>query len=231
MFFAEIAGHNDAERITMPVRQPDAVHFVRKQRRRVHCLLQRNGVNVVVDAVKAHARGARKRRGLVEQIAQGQTFPKGVTDQAGIQPVANAHQRRLLLDRRKSQEILKPPGRPIPHQTVHFEMPKTNIHSRVNHIFGHAIKQIVGRDGLNDAAFVLRAIVTESGHAIKFARKGDTAARHCDSNGAQHKRASPDCWSEFLIFALDFWSHEKLKTRDERSLENKNTECEAYERD
>src|SRR4029434_1844722 len=213
----------------MPVWQPDAVHFVRKQRRRIHGLLQRNRVSVVIDAMKAHARAARKRCRLVKQIAQRQTFPDSVTDQARIQPVANAHQRRFLTGRRKSEEILESPGRPIPHHTVHFKAPKTNIHSRIDNVLGYAIKQIVRRDWLDDTPFVLRAVVTKGGHAIKCARESAPAASQCDSNRAQQKRASAHRRSEFLLFALDFWSCQKLKPSYERSLENKNTERKADE--
>ena len=58
MFLAEVTRNDYAQRIAMPVRQQDAVHFVREQRRRLHSFLQWNGVGVIVDAVEAHARGA-----------------------------------------------------------------------------------------------------------------------------------------------------------------------------
>ena len=68
MFLAEVTRNDHAQRIAMPVRQLDAVHFVREQRRRLHRFLQRNGIVVIVHAVETHARRARKWHSLIKQI-------------------------------------------------------------------------------------------------------------------------------------------------------------------
>ena len=91
MFFTEVARHDHAQRITMPMRQSNAVHVMGEQSGRFHRLLQRDGVGVIIDTVKTHPSGIRKRRSSLEQIAQGHTSPDGVTDEARVDPVANAH--------------------------------------------------------------------------------------------------------------------------------------------
>ena len=80
MFLAEVTRNDHAQRIAVPVRQRNAVHFVGEQRRRLHRFLQWNGVGVIIYAVEAHARGAGKWCSLIKQIAQRNTFPDSVTD-------------------------------------------------------------------------------------------------------------------------------------------------------
>ena len=91
MFLAKVAGNNHAQRITMPMWQRHAIHFVGKQRHRVHGFLERNRVGVIIDTMQTDARGIRKGTCLFEEIAQGKTFPDGIADQARIQTVADAH--------------------------------------------------------------------------------------------------------------------------------------------
>ena len=126
---------------------------------------------------------------------------------------------------------MKSPRRPVLHESDNFEVPKIDVYARINHVLGHAIKQIIRRNRLDHATLVLRAVVTKGRYAIKFARQRDTTSGHRDSDCAQHKCASPDCRSEFSVFACDFWSREKLKAADEGLLENKNTQRETDERD
>src|SRR2546430_1202944 len=186
--------------------------------------------NPAVAAVSADTSGVRKRRSLIEQIAQRKTFPDSVADETRVQPIADTHQCRFLLGRWKSSQILEAPFRPILHEPNNFEVPKIDIYARIDHVLGHAIKQIVRRNRLDAVTLVLRPIVTKSRCTIKFARQSDAATGESDSNCAQHKCASPDCWSKFSVFGRDFWSREKLKAANEYSLENENAERETDER-
>ena len=125
-------------------------------------------------------------------------------------------------------QIVEPIHAGILHQAVYFQMPKLNVDARIDNVFGHAVKLVVWCDRLDDAAFVLQAVVTECRRAIKFARQGHATASQRDSNRAQDKCASPDRGSEFSIFGSNPWSCEKLKARYERSLENENAQREAH---
>ena len=96
MFLAEVAGNDHPQRVTVPIRQRRAIHFVGKQRRRCHRFFERDSVSVIIDAVQAHPRGAGKHAGLVKQIPQRKTFPHGIADQTRIQAVTDTHKRCLL---------------------------------------------------------------------------------------------------------------------------------------
>src|SRR5205823_13231875 len=112
-----------------------------------------------------------QRRGGIDEVAQGQTFPDRIADQAGIESVANAHQSGLLFHESESFEIAEPVCRPVLHEPVDFEVPKIDLYPRVNDVLGAAIEQLVRRDWLDDAAFVLRAVVAEGGGAIKLTQQ------------------------------------------------------------
>src|SRR4029434_74819 len=103
MFFAEVTRDDETQRITVAIRQLYAVHFISKQRGWLQRLLKRNCVGVIVDTMKAHARCAGKWHGSVENVTQRKTFPDSVADQARIQAIADAHQRRFLFLHFESQ--------------------------------------------------------------------------------------------------------------------------------
>src|ERR1700730_17670705 len=176
VFLSEISWNDDAQRITVPIRQRNAVHFVSKERSRIQCLLQRNGVGVIINAVQARARGISQRVGWFDQVAQGEAFPIRVAHQSGIEAVADAHESRLLLDGIKSFQIFEAIRRAVLHKAVHFQMPKANIDTRVDNVLCYTIKQYGEDPRLYDAAFVLRAVVAEGGDAKKFAYEGDAAS-------------------------------------------------------
>src|SRR5207253_1064695 len=113
----------------------------------------------------------------------------------------------------------------------HFKVPKINIHLGINHILRHAIKQLVRRNRLDDAAFVLRSVVAECCSTIKFADQRNTSARRCDSDCAQDKRAPTNSGSKLVVLLRDFLRCQKLKAKNEGSLEQKNAQREAYECD
>jgi hypothetical protein len=106
--------------------------------------------------------------GRFQKIAQPETFPPGVADQAGIQSVADAHQRGFLFDGWNILQMSKSIGSVVLDQAGYFQTPKIDIHSRIDHIFGHAIEQTVWCDRLDDTAFVLRAVVTEGRSPLKL---------------------------------------------------------------
>src|SRR5256886_1238718 len=143
----------------------------------------------------------------------------------------NHNNRRSRRGGRKSLKILKPPFRPVLHEAKDFEVPQICIYMRIDHVLGHAVKQIVRCNRLDDATLVLCAVVTKGRGAVKFSCQGDTTSGQSNSNCTQNKCTSPDCRSEFWGLARDFLSHEKLKAAHEHSLEDKNAESEANERD
>ena len=168
MLLAEVTGHDRAQWITVPIRQIDAVHGPGEDGCRLERFLDRDRVGVIVHAIEPHTLRFGERPGRIDQIAQREAFPNRVAHQSGVESVADAHQCRLLLDDVESFQIQKAIGSRILNKAVHFQVPKIDIHPRVDHVLGHAIKQIVRRDRLHDAAFVLRAVVTERRGAPKF---------------------------------------------------------------
>ena len=55
-------------------------------------------------------------------------------------------------------------------------MPKGNVHTRIDHVLGHAVKLIVRCYRLNDAPFVLQAVVTKRSRAIKLTQNCGAAS-------------------------------------------------------
>ena len=181
--------------------------------------------------MQTHPRGAGKRNGLVEQIAQRNAFPDRVAHQARVQSVADAHERGFLLGRCEAGKILKSPRSAILYKPAYFEMPEINVHLGINNILCDAIKQFVRCDRLDDLAFVLCAVITECCDSKKLASQRKAATGHGDSYCAQDKRAPANGRTEFVLVPPGFSCRQKLKTSDNRSLEQKNAQREAYERD
>ena len=231
MFFAEVAWHDHAQRVTMPVRQWDTVHFVGEQRGWLHGFFQQDGIGVIINAVKAHAGGVGKRRSSVKQVPHRNALPASVADQARVQAVADTHERRFLLGHFQSHEILKSPRGAILHEPIHFKVPEVGIHLWVDHVLRHAIKQFVRRNWLDDAALVLRAVVAECCGTIKFASQRNSATRGSNADCAQDKCSPADGRTEFVVVLPNFSRCQKLKAGNERSLEQKNAQREAYECD
>ena len=71
------------------------------------------------------------------------------------------------------------------------------------------------------------AVVAERCDAIKFASQRNTAACYSDSDRAQHKRAPANGRSKFVLLLPKFSRFQKLKTRDESSLEQENAKRET----
>ena len=147
--------------------------------------------------MQLHFGRAGERRRRFEQIAHGHAFPTRVAHQTGIEPVADAHERRFLFDRIDRLDVLELERDRLLDQPVHFQVPEANVHLRIDHVLGHAIKLIVRRDRLDDASFVLRAVITKRGGAIKFAAERDSAAGDEHTESAQNERAPSDGRTEF----------------------------------
>ena len=159
------------------------------------------------------------------------TFPDGVAHQAGVQSVADAHERCLLLDRSDGGEIFEPILTRILDEAVHFEMPQVHIHARIDNVFRHAIKQFIRRDRLNDTAFVLRSVITKRSRAIKFPHQTNATAGNEHAEPAQDQRAPSNCWSELLLVASSFCTSEKVKPGYKGSFKSENSERETDQRD
>ena len=181
--------------------------------------------------MEAHPGGVGKRRGPVKQVTQRNTFPEGIADQARVQAVADTHERRFLLDLFPSHKVLKSPRGPVLHESVHFKVPEINIHPGIDHILCYAIEQFVRRNWLDDAAFILRAVVAECCSTIKFSRQRNSATRGSNSDYAQDKCSPADGRTEFVVVLPNFSRCQKLKAGDECSLEQKKAQREAYQCD
>src|SRR6266516_2758739 len=162
---------------------------------------------------------------------QRHAFPNGVADQSSVEPITDAHQRRFLFYRRKALQILKTISGGILDESGDFQMPKINVDARIDYILGHAIKRLVRRNRLNDSTFVLRAVVTEGGCAVKFAQHRCAPSRNDQAKSAQNQRAPADRGTKFSIFAFRSCPNEKMKSCNKRSLENEKTKRQANERD
>src|SRR5205823_12926574 len=123
------------------------------------------------DAVEPDFRGARDGRGRREEHAHRHTFPLRVTHQAGIESVADAHQGRFLLDGGERFEPVEPIGLARLDEAGDLEPPEIGVHLWIDNVLRYAIELVVRRDRLNDAAFVLSAIVTEGRGALEPAKK------------------------------------------------------------
>src|SRR5207253_401324 len=137
----------------------------------------------------------------------------------------------LSFDDGESFQILKSIRGWVLHESVHFQVPKIDIYSRIDHVLSHAVKEVVRRDRLDHATFVLRAVVAKRGRAIKFLNQTRATAGDGHAEPTQNERASSNRWAEFAVFAFRFFPSEKMKSGNERSLKNKNTQGKADQRD
>jgi len=87
-----------------------------------------------------------------------------------------------------------------------------DIHSRIDHVLRHTIKQLVRRDRLDDVAFVLRAVVAKRRSTIKLASQRDPAARDCSSDRTEYKSTPADRRTEFVVSIGDFFLCKKSRT-------------------
>ena len=230
MFFAEVTRYDESQRITVPIRQLPAVHFISKQSGWFQRLLERNRIGVIIDTMKAHTHRAGKRHRPIQNVPQRETFPDSIADQACIQTIANAHQRRFLLLHFESHQVVEAPCGRVLHKSAYFEMPKVDIHPWIDHILRHTIKQFVRRDRLHDAAFVLRAVIAKRRSTIKLASQREAAARNCSSDRTQHKSTPADRGTEFVVAVSDSSLCKKSKSNYQRTLEHKNAEYETDQR-
>ena len=90
-------------------------------------------------------------------------------------------------------------------------MPQIDVDLRIDHVLGDTVEQVVRRNRLNDAAFVLRAVIAEGCCAIQFARQRDSATSSCETNSAQHECTASDSWSELIILLAYFFRGQKSK--------------------
>src|SRR5207244_7693180 len=80
---------------------------------------------------------------------------------------------------------------------------KINIHPRIDDILRHAIKQFGRRDRLDNAAFILRAVVTKGRRTIKLASQRNSTDRNCSSDYAKDKSTPSDRRAEFIVPSAD----------------------------
>src|SRR5262249_11503952 len=189
-----------------------------------------NGVGVIVDAVESDAFCAGHRTRGIEQIAQHDSFPTSVAHESGIESVADTHERRLLFDFGERLQVLESVASRGLHQSIDFQMPKIFIHPRIDHVLGHAIKQIVRRDRLYLTAFVVRAVITKRRRIIKFSEQANATAGNENAEAAEDQSATSDWWRKFRALSFTLRLREKMKTADEDTLENQNAEGESDQR-
>src|SRR5581483_11021351 len=122
-----------------------------------------------------------------------------------------AHESGFLFPGFESPQIVQPPNRAILYQPADFQTPDIGVHAGIDHVFGDAIKQLVRRNRLDDAALVLETVVTECRGAIEFARQRHSASSHSQSNRAEHKRAAADHWRKLSLARRSFLQREESK--------------------
>src|SRR5207244_946738 len=160
-----------------------------------------------------------KHAGLIKQVAQRNTFPHGIANQARVQTVANAHESGLLRRRFESYKILKSPGCGVLHEAADFQVPQVDVHLGIDDVLSDTVEQVVRRNRLNDVAFVLGAVVAERSRAIQFARQRSSATSRREANSAQHECAASDSGSELIILRIYFFRGQKSEACYQRSFE------------
>src|SRR6266404_3858355 len=94
------AGNNQPQRKPVPSWQRLAVHFIRDQGRRFHCLLEPKRLVIPITCAKENSRDVGLWVHLRKKGRQRDAFPNGVRAKATTYSVGNAKQRRFLLDSR-----------------------------------------------------------------------------------------------------------------------------------
>ena len=84
------------------------------------------------------------------------------------------------------------------HEPADFKMPYIDVHLGIDDVLGDTVEQVVRRNRLNDAAFVLGAVIAERSRAIQLPRQPDSATSRCETNSAQHECTASDSWSELV---------------------------------
>ncbi len=168
MFFAEVAGHNYPRGETVTVRQALPIHLVNDERCRIQCLLQRDGVGVIIDPVEPHLRCLRSRRGCIKERRQRHAFPNSVTHESRIEAVADAHKRRLLRHGGQTLQVVESVTLRFLDEPSQFKPPDGFVYDGIDDILGHTIELFVRRDRLDAFAFVLQTIVTEGRGSVEF---------------------------------------------------------------
>src|SRR5437868_12900467 len=107
-------------------------------------------------------------------------------------------------------------------------MPNIDLSPRIDRVLRHVIKRCVRRDWLDDAAFVLRTVITKGCSTIEFASQRDAATRNCNSNRTQHKSTPTDRGTEFVAPIPNPSLCKKSKTSYQRALEHENAKCETH---
>src|SRR3954447_23411672 len=77
-------------------------------------------------------------------------------------------------------------------------MPYIGVHLRIHDVLGDTVEQVVRRNRLNNAAFVLGAVIAERSRAIQFAGERSCATSGCETNSAQHECTTSDRWSKLV---------------------------------
>ena len=87
----------------------------------------------------------------------------------------------------------------ILHEPANFQMPHIDVHLGIDDVLGDAVEQVVRRNRLNNAAFVLGAVVAERSRAIQLPRQRNSATSRCETNSAQYECTASDSWSKLII--------------------------------
>src|SRR4029077_1156026 len=109
----------------------------------------------------------------------------------------------------ESYKILESPGRRVLHQPADFKMPYIAVHLGIDDVLCDTVEQVVRRNRLNNAAFVLGAVIAEGCRAIQFARQPNSATSRCETNSAQYECTASNRRSKLIILLAYFFRGQK----------------------
>src|SRR6266478_3391644 len=164
------AGNNQPQRKPVPPWQRLAVHFIRDQGRRFHCLLEPKRLVIPISCAKENSRDVGLWVHLRKKGRQRNALPNGVRAKATTYSVGNTKQRRFLLDSRHRGNVGERINTRVFNLPYNVQPPGIPRDVRINQVFRDLIKLILRTDRcdfLNVRPSILSSVVTKCAHPKK----------------------------------------------------------------
>src|SRR5882724_2688754 len=195
VLFAVKARNNQPQRKPVPPWQRLAVHFIRDQGRRLHCLLEPKRLVIPISCAKENSRHVGLWFHLREKGLQRHALPNGVRAKATTYSVGNTKQRRFLLDSRHRGNVGERINTRVFNLAYNVQTPGLARDVRINQVFRDLIKFVLRTDGcdfLNVRSAILPTVVTKCAHPKKPTQ--DATKRECEgrSDSKRDKAAATD---------------------------------------
>src|SRR6266403_3493694 len=195
VLFAVQAGNNQPQRKPVPPWQRLAVHFIRDQGRRLHCLLEAKRLVITIGCPKENSRDVGLWFHLREKGRQRNALPNAVRAKATTYSVGNTKQRRFLLDSRHRGNVGERINTRVFNLAYNVQTPGLARDVRINQVFRDLIKFVLLTDGcdfLKVRSGILPTVITKSAHP-KQPTQGATK-RECEgrSDSKRDKAAATD---------------------------------------